>query len=342
MIYEIEEFNTKIVGVTFEGRQQVIQVLERLKVTNKEAMQLFLKREPDNKYDPFAIAVFAKYYDEAFMSEITRQIGYLKSELAVILSGDMDKGYSFEVLDFETTGGYNKTRGVNIKILRKEANMPTITALDLLAKRGNRSADYLRMSQGAIMTLRFLKPIKEAFVEAMYSITMPDGKTRERFASPQFLNGVGDDSIKDLAREAGFEPWIKLVLPVIDRADGKVKLFKETAAVYKKLQLFEQTPENEAEKTIKLGSLTNADIQVVQQGKGKERQISAFPVPGTFRPLNDAEKKLLETAPNPKDGLRVLTNDEIKRILAVAVGAQQAAASQTMTVEAPKKNGPFD
>lgn len=334
MVFEPEIINTKIVGVSFEGRQQVIQAIERIATTNKEAINLFLKRDLDNPVDPFAIAVYVTYFDSSFLGEVTRQIGFLRREMAAQFVEDMNNGYDFTIIEFESTGGYNHTRGINIKILRKEATMPKITALDLLNKKtssGERS-EYLRLGEGVSLTLRFLKPISEAFIQATHSIQMPDGK-RERFAALQYVNGVFDEDVEDPALTIDPTPWIKLVLPVIDRNDkNKVKLFAETVAVYKKLQIFEQEAKTEIEKTAKLGNITRADIQMFQQGKGKDRQIMAMPLAHTIRELT-AEEKALKT-PDPKLSQRILT---VKEVEALVKSATQAQASQTMEM----KPGPF-
>lgn len=329
-VFEPEIINTKIVGVTFEGRQQVIQAIERLQ-KNKSSVKVFLKRDEQNEYDPFAIAVYVTYYDNVFFSEVTRQIGFLKKEIASSFVADMEEGYNFEVLEFETTGGYKKTRGVNIKILRKGADMPTLTAMDLLKRKGSSTGgtEYLRLKENTMLTLRFLKPLNEAYIQATHSIKMPDGKY-ERFTAIQYKDGVYDESVDDPALTIDPKPWIKLILPVIDRADGKVKLFSETMAVYKRLQLFEEQPANDAEKTVKLGGLTNADISLMQTGSGKDRQINVFPVPGTMRPLTDEEKKM--KTPDPKAGQKILTKEEINKLIDVV---SQNQAAQTMNVTPP-------
>jgi hypothetical protein len=332
--FEPEIINTKIVGTTFEGRQQVIQAVERISKTNRDDVKIFLKQEKDNAYDPCAIAVCVTYFDGKFLSEVTRQIGYLRRELASAFTEDINNGYDFVVLEFEATGGYEKSRGVNIKVLRKEADMPTVTAMDLLKKKTGSSTgtEFLRLKEGTVLTLRFLKPLSEAYIQATHSIPMPDGKY-ERFAALQYVKGVFDETIEDPALVIDPKPWIKLVLPVIDRADGKVKLFSETLAVFRKFQLFEEQPSNDAEKAIKLGGLTNADVQIFQQGKGKDRQINAFPVPGTIRPLSVEEKKL--AIPDLTAGQRILTKEEIKKIVDIAA-RNQAGIVAGMAVTPPQ------
>lgn len=327
---EPEIIYSKVVGVSFEGRQQVLQALERIEQTDKTAVKLFLQRDIENPVDPFAMAVYATYFDSTFISEVTRQLGYIRKEMAAEFVGDMTKGYDFEIIDFESTGGYKKSRGVNITILRKEANMPKITAMDLLknkkTKRGN-LPDYIRLSKdNSAFTVRFLKSLSDAFIEVTHSIEVAP-KKYERFTSPQYVNGYGDDSVVDPAMDAGFKPWYKLVIPCIDRADGKVKLFAETMAFWRNFSIFEEEPTTEGEKAVKFGTLTAADFQIIQQGEGRDRKIMALPVPGTIRALSAEEKKL--DMPDPKAGLRVLTKEEIERIVQLGLRKQ---AGQTMNV----------
>src|SRR5690606_6876745 len=126
-------------------------------------------------------------------------------------------------------------------------------------------------------------------VKATHSILQPNGKY-ERFSCLQYVTGYEDNDFVCPADTLN-DPWIKICMPVIDRADGdKVKFFEETVAVYKKLQIMEEQPTNEAEKSIKLGGVSNADIVITQQGKGRERQVIAYPLGGTIRPLNAEEK----------------------------------------------------
>ncbi len=334
--FEPEIIFTKVVGVSFEGRQQILQTIERLKATSRDKVKFFLKPEPENKFDPCAVAVFVEYFDSSFLSSVTRQVGYISRDFAQSIAEDLKQGYAFEVLDFDTTGGkFKKSRGLNIKILRKEANMPTITALDLLERKSGQNAPWLKLGENSVVTLRFLKPLAEAFIDATYSVALPNGK-REYFLSPQYVNGVGDDTIYDPMSKTDCRPWTKMILPCIDRKDNTVKLFRETVALFKKFKMFEEEPKNDLEKMVKLGGVTNADITIIQQGKGKERQINVVPVAGTIRPLTAEEKKL--PLPNPKDFLRVLTVAEIEAIAGAYIqGKAQLTAvpAQNMAIRGP-------
>lgn len=97
------EFYTKIVGVSFERRQEKLVGLvagERLE----------LVREPDNPHDPNAIAV--RYG--------AIQLGYLRKEIAKHLSPNVDAGEVYSaVVGSITGGGPDKHVGVNIHVRRR-------------------------------------------------------------------------------------------------------------------------------------------------------------------------------------------------------------------------------
>ena len=91
---------TKVVGVTYEGRQSVIANMS-------EFDELDLVRNRNNARDKNAIAVF--YEDD--------QIGFLCRELAEKLAPLMDEGKEFSCEVSEITGGENGlSYGVNIEI----------------------------------------------------------------------------------------------------------------------------------------------------------------------------------------------------------------------------------
>ena len=84
---------TRVVGVTFEGRQMVVAKLKR-------GDPVWLDREPDNRYDRNAITV---------CRENGEQIGYLSRILASKLN-DVFKAYGYPVkarVTLLTGGNYN-------------------------------------------------------------------------------------------------------------------------------------------------------------------------------------------------------------------------------------------
>lgn len=324
---DLQVFHTKAVGVTFDQRQYALQTIERLEKINKDSVEITLRREPDNEYDPNAVAIFAKYNDPTFLMEVESHIGYIKKDLSEILSPEMaaNPDYEYIVTDYNTTGGFKKTRGINLQIVRKEPHMAKIDVMNVL-KQGGSKKDYqnifIKMDDGVSFTLRFLKPREEAHIQATHFLNMPQGwpNKREVFECLKYV--AMDDAAECPACEAN-DPWIKFILPVIDRADGKVKLFRETKAIIMtKFDPFHGEPRNDAEKAFKIGDLTRADIQLVQTGKGKDRQVQAFPINGTIRDLNAEEIALRDSAPNPKDYLTIKTKEEIRRITDAYVAAQ--------------------
>ncbi len=99
-----DQFYTKVVGVTFENRQALVEQLVA-------GQPLELKREKDNAHDENAIAVLA---DGA-------QIGYLKRNIARHLAPNFDQGIGYEAMVVQVTGSAEKNWGANIFIQRTDA-----------------------------------------------------------------------------------------------------------------------------------------------------------------------------------------------------------------------------
>jgi len=105
-ISDKEEFFTKVVGVTFGERQQVIQ-----KIRAGERVEL--KRETDNPFDRQAIGV---YYQG-------QSIGYLQARLARNLAPALEKQTSYEAYVTQITGQGERYLGVNLCV-RKISSPP--------------------------------------------------------------------------------------------------------------------------------------------------------------------------------------------------------------------------
>ena len=110
-IGEAHRFHTKIVGVSFEGRQDVVAGL-------REGYELALERQPDNPHDANAIAV---RYGQL-------QIGFLRKEIAMHVAPRMDSGTRYRARIESLTGGTaaapgggTRHRGVNILVERVAA-----------------------------------------------------------------------------------------------------------------------------------------------------------------------------------------------------------------------------
>lgn len=96
-------FYTKVVGVSFENRQEVLRSLS-------PGMSLTLRREPENPCDGNAIAVVHE----------NCTIGYLKRELSLHLAPLLDHGTRYAVQVAEVTGGQKDQHfGVNITLEKK-------------------------------------------------------------------------------------------------------------------------------------------------------------------------------------------------------------------------------
>lgn len=75
----IKNVKLKVVGVTFEGRQEIIKQLNKSDI-------ITIRREPTNKFDTNAIAVWSE----------KGQVGYIGKDYATILAPMMDAGTKFE------------------------------------------------------------------------------------------------------------------------------------------------------------------------------------------------------------------------------------------------------
>ena len=109
----IKNVKLKVVGVTFDGRQEIIKQL-----TRNDAITI--RREPTHKFDTTAIAVWS---DKG-------QIGYIGKDYSSILAPMMDAGTKFEATIAELDE-YKNTHYIHI----------LINEVDIFAT-GNIYADY--------------------------------------------------------------------------------------------------------------------------------------------------------------------------------------------------------
>ncbi|MGE5554393.1 MAG: single-stranded-DNA-specific exonuclease RecJ [Betaproteobacteria bacterium] len=97
-------FHTKVVGVSFQGRQEVLAGLQ-------PGQRLRLVREPDNPHDPSAVRV--ETADGAL-------VGYLRAALARHLGPALDRGIRYAATVTAVTGGEDgQHRGVNLYLDRE-------------------------------------------------------------------------------------------------------------------------------------------------------------------------------------------------------------------------------
>jgi single-stranded-DNA-specific exonuclease len=95
---------TKVVGVTFEGRQDVVARL-------RPGEPLRLVREPANPQDPHAVRV---------VREDGTSVGYLSAAVAGRLAPQMDRGARYRATVADVTGGGDRYLGVNVRLELEE------------------------------------------------------------------------------------------------------------------------------------------------------------------------------------------------------------------------------
>ena len=96
-------YNSKLVGVTFEGRQEVIKVLN-----GNELIRV--RREADNKFDKNAVAVDVQF------GEDWAPIGYIAKDKNSDIAAALDAGQEVFIGIASLTGGGEKSYGVNTEI----------------------------------------------------------------------------------------------------------------------------------------------------------------------------------------------------------------------------------
>jgi single-stranded-DNA-specific exonuclease len=126
-IGDADDFFTKVVGVSFEGRQNSVAGLV-------PGHHLEFERQPENAFDPNAIAVrFGAL-----------QLGFLRREIARRLAPNIDGGDAYLATVASVTGGGDRNVGVNIHVRRRRVVSATPASRDGL--RVPASNDALRIA----------------------------------------------------------------------------------------------------------------------------------------------------------------------------------------------------
>ncbi len=126
-VEDAASFHTKLAGVTFEGRQDVLERLEG-------GAPLRVERQPENPHDPNAVALFDAHGS---------QVGFLNRRLAAVLAPVIDKGVEYDVEVSEVTGGdAGRSRGVNVVVSRRDLSEESA---DLEAARKETRAELAAM-----------------------------------------------------------------------------------------------------------------------------------------------------------------------------------------------------
>lgn len=94
-------FDTKVAGVTFDGRQAVVASVPRC-----QAMTLV--HEPTNANDPNAVCVLCLFGSQWY------QIGFLPRDLAPSIASMLDQGAVPTITHWHVSGGVGEALGVHI------------------------------------------------------------------------------------------------------------------------------------------------------------------------------------------------------------------------------------
>ena len=98
-------FNIRVTGVTVDNRQKLLEKLS--KRPQNHAYKFRLQKEPENEYDPFAIAVYSE--------DLNKKIGYVPKDINQLVNEKLDSGAKFNVSG-DIVGGYSgKFYGVVLK-----------------------------------------------------------------------------------------------------------------------------------------------------------------------------------------------------------------------------------
>ena len=143
-------YHTKLAGVTFEGRQEIIA-----KLSGKEPLRF--RREPDNEYDKNAVAVDALMFRDKWL-----HVGYIAKDKNKDLAALLDKGESAFIKISDITGGdKDKSYGVNVFIEYKKAPEPAkplMTPMQMLS-----AAIEEAMGAGVDITISANRRVKDTY-----------------------------------------------------------------------------------------------------------------------------------------------------------------------------------
>ena len=98
------EFNTRLVGVSFKGRQENLPKV----VPDQE---LFWKHEADSRWDPNSVLVYAD-------AEMTLELGHLNRRIAKNVVRRMQEGVAQKIFVNKVTGdAYPRRYGLNVRLV---------------------------------------------------------------------------------------------------------------------------------------------------------------------------------------------------------------------------------
>lgn len=154
-------YKSKIVGVTFENRQDIIKMLQ-----GDEAIRTRL--EPENPVDPGAVAV------DAMIAETWQPIGYIAADKNKDIRNSMLAGNDVRIEIASLTGGEKqkngkvKSLGVNIALEYLKVKAPAKAVeekkVEAISKPEAQSADYKAMLNEALTGLGLIAPAKKSVI----------------------------------------------------------------------------------------------------------------------------------------------------------------------------------
>lgn len=106
---KLKIYHTKAVGVTFEGRQNTLHILQSYSLEN---IILYLKRDKENPYDNNAIQVLAQVKGRGH-----GVIGYVNRDLASSIAPLLDAGKNSVAILNDITGGNGNFFGCNFSFI---------------------------------------------------------------------------------------------------------------------------------------------------------------------------------------------------------------------------------
>lgn len=101
--------NFRLVGSTYCENGQ--DLLKYLSTVDKRLINIFLKQEKDNKFDPYAVQVHAG----VSWSKKTYRIGYVPKYMSETISSLIDSK-SIEIADMTFSGGHEGKENVGLEI----------------------------------------------------------------------------------------------------------------------------------------------------------------------------------------------------------------------------------
>ena len=191
---EVEDspaFYTKVVGVTFDGRQPIV-------AQSREGDPLRIRREPGNPHDPHAVLI---------TTEDGRPVGYLNAQLAGRLAPSIDMGARYRATVAQITGGGEHHYGMNILLERFE-DEPQASAAG--ARRGWWAIGAAAAIERLPIYLTGGRPLRPAIAEALGIVAQ--GRSAVLGMAPGRGRAAGIAGAAALAAAAG--RWALVVAPL--------------------------------------------------------------------------------------------------------------------------------